>query len=46
MSEQLVAVRYVNGSITFVEMVMLVAKYGLSLEGTLSWTQSANLLVF
>ncbi len=42
MSEQLVAARYVDGAIDFVEMVMLVAKYGLSLERTLSWTQSAN----
>jgi hypothetical protein len=46
MSEQLVAARYVEGSINFVEMVMLVARYGLSLERTLSWTQSANVLVF
>ena len=46
MSEQLVAARYVDGSIDFVEMVMLIAKYGLSLEQTLSWTQSANALVF
>jgi hypothetical protein len=46
MSAELVAARYVEGSIDFVEMVMLVAKYGLSLERTLSWTQSANVLVF
>ena len=46
MREQLVAARYVDGSIDFVEMVMRVAKYGLSLERTLSWTQSANVLVF
>jgi hypothetical protein len=46
MSEQLVAARYVEGSIDFIEMVMLVAKYGLSLERTLSWAQSANGLVF
>ena len=46
MSEQLVAARYVDGSIDFVEMVMLVANYGLSLDRTLSWTQSANVLVF
>jgi len=42
MSEGLVAARYVEGSIDFVEMVMLVAKYGLSLERTLSRTQSAK----
>jgi len=46
MSEQLVAARYVDGLIDFVEMVMLEAKYGLSLEQTLSRTQSANVLVF
>ena len=46
MSEQLVAARYVEGSIDFIEMVMLVATYGLSLERTLSWAQSANGLVF
>lgn len=46
MSEQLVAARYVEGSIDFIEIVMLVAKYGLSLERTLSWTQLANGLVF
>ena len=46
MSEQLVAARYVEGSIDFIEMVMLVAKHGLSLERTLSWAQSANGLVF
>ena len=46
MSEELVAARYVEGSIDFVEMVMLVAKYSLSLEQTLSWTQSAKVLVF
>jgi hypothetical protein len=46
MSEELVAARYVEGSIDFVEMIMLVAKHGLSLERTLSWTQSANVLVF
>jgi hypothetical protein len=46
MSEELVAVRYVEGSIDFVEMVMLVAKYGLSLKRTLSWAQSANVLAF
>jgi hypothetical protein len=46
MSEELVAVRYVEGSIDFVEMVMLVAKYGLSLQRTLSWAQSANVLAF
>jgi hypothetical protein len=32
MSEQLVAARYVEGSINFVEMVMLVARYGLNPE--------------
>ena len=46
MSEEVVAARYVEGSIDFVEMVMLVAKYGLSLERTLSWTHSASVLVF
>jgi hypothetical protein len=46
MSEQLVAARYVEGSIDFVEMVMLVAKHGRSLKRTLSGTQSANGLVF
>jgi len=45
MSEELVAARYLEGTLNFVEMVMLVAKYGLSLERTLSWTQSANVLV-
>jgi hypothetical protein len=46
MNEQLVAARYVEGSIDFIEMVMLVAKHGFSLERTLSWAQSANGLVF
>ena len=46
MSEHQGAARYVEGSIDFIEMVMLVANYGLSLERTLSWTQSANGLVF
>ena len=46
MSEELVAAQYVEGLIDFVGMVMLVAKYGLSLERTLNWTKSPNALVF
>jgi hypothetical protein len=46
MSEQLVAARYVEGSIDFIEMIMLVAKYGLSLERILSWAEPANGLMF